>query len=112
VVVPQYRLDIYGFFNFRKFHKPRPGRYNHSLSGTSLRGVYDQLASLQWVQRYIGDFKGDKKRVTLGGWSAGACSAALLTLAASSTPVKEYNGGWKSVGGFQTPVIKILKFQN
>ncbi len=73
VVMVQYRLGFLGYFNFR----------NHETPGTSLRGTYDQLAALRWVQRHIRDFQGDPKRVTLGGWSAGACSASLITLAAS-----------------------------
>jgi len=42
------------------------------------RGLLDQIAALQWVQRHIRHFGGDPAQVTLAGHSAGAGSVACL----------------------------------
>lgn len=53
--------------------------------GNSVRGLYDQMMALKWVNQHIADFKGDPSRVTIGGYSAGACSASTLALTAISS---------------------------
>ncbi|XP_018020371.2 carboxylesterase 5A-like [Hyalella azteca] len=62
LVVPQYRLGIYGFYYA---FSEAPGNY----------GLLDQVAALQWVQQNIGQFGGDPSRVTLAGDCAGGASA-------------------------------------
>ncbi|KAJ9096468.1 hypothetical protein QFC21_005290 [Naganishia friedmannii] len=67
LVVPNYRLNIYGWLN---------GAEALANNATNL-GMRDQLASLEWVQKYASSFGGDKDKVTVFGESAGAISIAL-----------------------------------
>ncbi|KAF7331291.1 Carboxylic ester hydrolase [Mycena kentingensis (nom. inval.)] len=67
----EYRLGQFGF-----------------LAGEAVReqgllnaGLWDQRAALEWVQRYIGSFGGDKTRVTMWGQSAGAASVMYQLIA-------------------------------
>lgn len=43
-------------------------------------GMYDQVQALEWVQRHIESFGGDKDRVTIFGESAGAASVSFLAV--------------------------------
>jgi carboxylesterase type B len=66
VVSINYRLSTLGFLAF---------------DNSTLRGNYwlsDQVAALEWVQKHIEDFGGDKDRVTVFGQSAGAASVRAL----------------------------------
>ena len=66
VVVINYRLGALGFLSTED--EVAPGNY----------GLQDALASLQWVNKYIGSFGGDSSRVTVIGNGAGAVVAHLL----------------------------------
>lgn len=70
VVTINYRLGILG------------GLYLGDLMpGHCDFGLQDQIMALRWVQENIGAFGGDPTRVTVGGQSAGAMSAASLLAA-------------------------------
>lgn len=69
VVTVNYRLGALGFLAHPAFAAEDPA---YPSSGNW--GLDDQLAALQWVQRNIEVFGGDKTRVTLFGESAGGFS--------------------------------------
>lgn len=68
VVTMNYRLGALGFLCLGVNEAP----------GNA--GMKDQVAALKWVQRNIGEFGGDPKKVTVYGMSAGGASVELLTL--------------------------------
>ncbi|XP_038054546.1 uncharacterized protein LOC119726772 [Patiria miniata] len=68
VVVMNYRLGALGFLSTED--EIVPGNY----------GLHDILASLKWVNKYIGSFGGDPERVTVQGHGSGAILAHMLTL--------------------------------
>ena len=72
VVTVNYRLGIFGFFA----HSELTQESDRHASGNY--GLMDQVAALEWVQKNIGAFGGDPKRVTIDGDSAGAMSVGDL----------------------------------
>ncbi|RDW89581.1 carboxylic ester hydrolase-15 [Coleophoma cylindrospora] len=66
-VAPNYRLGMFGWQASPSFQ---------SQNGTANAGLLDQRLALQWVQKNIHLFGGDKNRVTVIGESAGAGSIA------------------------------------
>jgi len=64
-VALNYRLGALGF---------TAGPTFNADGGVSNAGLYDQRFALEWVQKYIHLFGGDKKRVTVFGESAGGGS--------------------------------------
>jgi para-nitrobenzyl esterase len=72
VVTIAYRLGPFGWLA----HPELTRESAHHSSGNY--GLMDQLAALQWIQRNIGAFGGDPKRVTIAGQSAGAMAVSEL----------------------------------
>lgn len=65
VVTINYRLGIFGFYS-----------NNNGLKGNY--GLWDQVAALEWVNREISNFGGDKNQITIAGESAGGGSVSAL----------------------------------
>ncbi|KAJ7292203.1 carotenoid ester lipase precursor [Mycena rebaudengoi] len=61
-----YRLNVFGFLASKEVKE----------AGLGNLGLHDQREAMRWVQRYIGQFGGDPKKVTIWGESAGAISTA------------------------------------
>lgn len=72
LVTFNYRLGPYGFLSLGT--SKYPGNY----------GLKDQLLALQWVNRNIQHFGGDRSKITLYGHSAGAVSTHLHLLSPKS----------------------------
>ena len=70
VVTCNYRLNIFGFFAHPELSAESP----YKASGNY--GLLDQVAALQWVQKNIAAFGGDRKKVTIAGESAGSISVS------------------------------------
>ncbi len=73
VVTVNYRLGHLGFFAHPALDKEYP-----ASSVVNNFGLLDQIAALQWVQRNIPAFGGDRRNVTLFGESSGARSVLSL----------------------------------
>jgi para-nitrobenzyl esterase len=73
VVTLNYRLGLFGFLRGK-------GICRDGLDSTGNEGILDQMAALEWVRDEIAGFGGDPHHVTVCGQSAGAGSAALLTI--------------------------------
>lgn len=68
-----YRLGALGFFAHPELSAESP----EGVSGNY--GFLDQIAALEWVQRNINAFGGDKENVTIFGESAGGTSVYVLS---------------------------------
>ncbi|RDW27834.1 esterase [Yarrowia lipolytica] len=66
MVVIEYRLGMLG--------------YSTSKDGKGNWGLRDQWTSVQWVNKFIGEFGGDSQRVTVGGESSGSIGVHALVL--------------------------------
>ncbi len=65
-------VDSISYFAFKGFLSTS----NEDLNGNM--GLFDQLLSLEWVQRFIVDFGGDPNQVTVMGHGSSAMTIGLL----------------------------------
>lgn len=75
LVTINYRIGTLGFLSLDDFKK------DNSLGTTGNWGTLDQICALTWVNKYIENFGGDPKNITIGGQSAG--SFAVMNLVVS-----------------------------
>ncbi|KAF9482847.1 carotenoid ester lipase precursor [Pholiota conissans] len=66
-----YRVSAFGFLASKEV----------KAAGVGNLGLQDQRQAMRWIQKYIGAFGGDPKKVTIWGESAGAISVALHMVA-------------------------------
>lgn len=76
MVVAAYRLNIFGFLSV-------PELSNHG-GPTGMYGIRDMQQALGWVQRNIGRFNGDAKKVTVFGQSSGGTGVFALVASPAS----------------------------
>lgn len=75
VVTANYRVGVFGFFNLAQL---KTGTNAYDDSGNF--ALLDNIQALKFIQNNIGNFGGDKHKVTLMGQSAGAINVwSLLT---------------------------------
>ncbi|KAF8318770.1 alpha/beta-hydrolase [Clavulina sp. PMI_390] len=67
-------------------------------AGVGNLGLQDQRQALRWIQQYIGAFGGDPTKVTIGGESAGAISAALQMVTNGGNAEGLFRGVWMQSG--------------
>ena len=68
VVNINFRLGVFGFMSTD----------NNGSNG--MNGISDQIVALRWIGKYIGNFGGDKNRVTLFGLGSGSASVCWLSV--------------------------------
>uniref|UniRef100_A0A914WE99 Carboxylic ester hydrolase n=1 Tax=Plectus sambesii TaxID=2011161 RepID=A0A914WE99_9BILA len=69
MITSTYRMGFFGFFNSGK-----------QSSAAKNMGIMDMILGLQWTQREIHNFGGDKNRVSIMGHSSGGHATDLLSL--------------------------------
>ncbi|KAL2001386.1 hypothetical protein VTN02DRAFT_1815 [Thermoascus thermophilus] len=72
VVMPAYRLGVLGFLASEEMRRDAEAAGEDSVGN---QGFWDQRLALEWTRANIGLFGGDPRRITVGGYSAGAYSA-------------------------------------
>ncbi|KAF3430658.1 hypothetical protein E2986_08305 [Frieseomelitta varia] len=103
MVTVAYRLNIFGFFTTTDGEAP--GNY----------GMFDQIASLDWIQKRIHHFGGSPSNVVIFGHSSGAISVGLhltspLSRGKFSKAIAMSGDAVSSVGSPKTelPVVDII----
>jgi len=100
-----YRVGPIGFFAHPELSAENP----HHASGNY--GLLDMIAGLQWIQKNIGAFGGDPRKVTIFGESAGGIAVSMLC--ASPLAKGLFQGAISQSGGsFGPPRPAILPGEN
>lgn len=102
MITVQYRLGVFGYFAHPDLKTESVGR----LGGEGTTGNYgllDQIKALEWVNRNIGFFGGDKNNVTIAGESAGSSSVSALCV----TPLLHGKGYFKNAIGESSSLAVI-----
>ncbi|KAK8135983.1 hypothetical protein PG984_003923 [Apiospora sp. TS-2023a] len=81
VVMIQYRLGAFGYLASPEIKD----------KGALNAGLLDQRFAMQWVNKYISKFGGDKNNVTIGGESSGAGSVMYHAMAYGSNGTNLFN---------------------
>jgi para-nitrobenzyl esterase len=102
VVTIAYRLGPLGFLAHPGLTRESP----HHSSGNY--GLMDQIAALEWIQRNIAAFGGDRKRVTIAGQSSGSISVSILMASPMAKGLFQYAIG--ESGGLFEPVQLAPKY--
>jgi acetylcholinesterase len=88
-VSANHRLNAFGAINSKELND----------TGASNILLKDQRTAMEWVQKYIGKFGGDKDRVTLYGESAGSLAIATHMLLNDGKPDGLFRGAIMASGG-------------
>ena len=100
-----YRVGPIGFFAHPELSAENP----HHASGNY--GLLDMIAGLQWIQKNIGAFGGDPRKVTIFGESVGGIAVSMLC--ASPLAKGLFQGAISQSGGsFGPPRPAILPGEN
>jgi para-nitrobenzyl esterase len=75
-----YRLGALGFLDVSSL-------LGDAYAGSANNGLRDLVAALEWVQQNVSSFGGDRRRVTIGGESAGAKLTDMLMGIPSAQPL-------------------------
>ena len=68
-------------------------------AGASNLLLKDQRTAMEWIQKYIGNFGGDRNRVTLYGESAGSLAIATHLVLNDGNPEGLFHGAIMASGG-------------
>ncbi|KAF8320867.1 alpha/beta-hydrolase [Clavulina sp. PMI_390] len=115
VVSFNYRLGSLGFLASSDMEElAHAGDSNdpHATVTTVNAGLYDMRAALEWVQRNIEAFGGDKNKVTVFGQSAGAISIGSILLADGGKAVKNLNLFRAAIMQSGAPMVDGNRFPN
>ncbi|KAF2856706.1 alpha/beta-hydrolase [Plenodomus tracheiphilus IPT5] len=106
VVYSNYRTNVFGFL---------PGKKIAQHPDVDLNpGLLDQQAALQWIQKNIHHFGGDKRNVTIWGQSAGGGSVVAQTIATGNKGKKLFQKAmasspfWPKTYRFDSPWAEAL----